>query len=181
MLEDRTLVWMLNRGIAGALSRIYEKYRDDLLRIAIALSNNIVDAEDVVQDVFLSFAESAGDFQLTGSLKGYLATCVANRARNKNLAKQRQKAIESNTIESIEPNVDTPDQLIMNREEIERISGAMAKLPYPQQETVALHLYGGIKFRAIAKWQNASIKTIQSRYRLGLEKLRSLLNSEVQK
>ncbi len=181
MLEDKTLVWMLNRGIVSALSCIYEKYRDDLLRIAIALSHNIVDAEDVVQDVFLAFAESAGDFQLTGSLKGYLATCVANRARNRNLAKQRQKAMEPNKTESIEPNVDTADQLIMNREEIECISGAMAKLPYQQQETVTLYLYGGMKFREIAKLQNASIKTIQSRYRLGLEKLRSLLNSEVQK
>jgi DNA-directed RNA polymerase specialized sigma24 family protein len=36
-----------------------------------------------------------------------------------------------------------------------------------------------MKFRAIAKSQNVSINTVQSRYRYGLDKLRSLLNSEV--
>ncbi|MBM4024700.1 MAG: sigma-70 family RNA polymerase sigma factor [Planctomycetes bacterium] len=35
-------------------------------------------AEDVVQDVFVRFAGLARTFRLTGSLKGYLATCVAN-------------------------------------------------------------------------------------------------------
>ena len=180
MLEDKILVWKLNRGSTNALSRIYEKYQDDLLRLAIALLNDIVDADDVVQNVFLGFAKSAGTFQLTGSLKAYLATCVANRTRNRNIAKQRQKTIESDKAESIEPNSDTPDQLIINREEIEHISGAIAQLPYQQRETITLHLYGEMKFREIAELQKVSTKTIQSRYRLGLDKLRSLLNSEVQ-
>jgi DNA-directed RNA polymerase specialized sigma24 family protein len=34
-------------------------------------------------------------------------------------------------------------------------------------------------FREVAKWQKVSIKTVQSRYRYGLGKLRELLNSEV--
>ncbi len=41
MLEDRLLVWKLNRGSIEALSRIYEKYKDDLLRLATALSNMV--------------------------------------------------------------------------------------------------------------------------------------------
>ena len=39
--------------------------------------------------------------------------------------------------------------------------------------------HGKMKFREIAKSQHASINTVQSRYRYGLEKLRSLLNGEV--
>ncbi len=34
MLEDKLLVWKLRRGNRDALRVIYEKYRDDLLRIA---------------------------------------------------------------------------------------------------------------------------------------------------
>jgi RNA polymerase sigma-70 factor (ECF subfamily) len=92
MLDDKLLVWKFNRGSINALSRIYEKYRDDMLRLAAALLKDIGDAEDIVQDVFIGFARSAGQFQLTGSLKGYLATCVANRARNRNIAAHRHKA-----------------------------------------------------------------------------------------
>lgn len=179
MLEDKILVWKFNRGSAKALSCIYEKYRDDLLRLAVALLNDVVDADDVVQDVFIGFAKSAGTFKLTGNLKGYLATCVANRARNRNTARQRQKTIESNKAESTELSIDAPDQLIINHSEIQHISGAIAQLPYHQQEAITLHLFGEMKFREIAELQKVSIKTTQSRYRLGLEKLRSLLNSEV--
>jgi len=180
MLEDKILVWKLNLGSIKALSRIYEKYRNDLLRLATALLNNKSDAEDMVQDVFVVFAESAGTFQLTGSLKAYLATCIANRVRNRNLAKLRQKKIELNNIGTSTPNTETPDRWIANCEELEKISGAIALLPYKQREVITLHLYGELKFREIAELQEISIKTVQSRYQYGLDTLRSLLNSEVQ-
>ena len=44
---------------------------------------------------------------------------------------------------------------------------------------MTLHLYGDMRFREIAEWQKTSVKTVQSRYRYGLEKLRSVLNGEV--
>ena len=180
MLEDKILIWKLNRGSTNALSRIYEKYRDDLLRLAIALLNDKDDAEDVVQDVFLVFAASAGNFQLTGSLKGYLATCVANRVRNTNLAKQRRKNLESNNMKPSAPNTQTPDRWIMNCQELQTISNALASVPNMQREVITLHLYGQMKFKEIAQLQEVSIKTTQSRYRCGLDKLRKLLTNQVQ-
>ncbi|MHC4665106.1 MAG: RNA polymerase sigma factor, partial [Planctomycetota bacterium] len=83
MLEDRLLIWKFNRGNVEAVRRIYEKYKDDLVTLAAALLHNVGAAEDAVHDVFVSFLDSAGSFRLTGSLKGYLATCVANNARNR--------------------------------------------------------------------------------------------------
>ena len=44
---------------------------------------------------------------------------------------------------------------------------------------MTLHLYGDLPFREIAGWQKTSIKTVQSRYHYGLNRLRSLLNGEV--
>ena len=72
MLEDRVLIWKLRRGNRDALCRIYEKYRDDMLRIAVGLLNQKSTAEDVVHDVFIAFVSSASGFELTGSLRGYL-------------------------------------------------------------------------------------------------------------
>jgi hypothetical protein len=37
MVEDKILVWKLNRGSKDALRRIYEKYKDDLLGLAVTL------------------------------------------------------------------------------------------------------------------------------------------------
>jgi RNA polymerase sigma-70 factor (ECF subfamily) len=181
MLEDRLLVWRLNRGSIDALSRIYRKYKDDLLRLATALSNDLADAEDIVQNVFLRFAQSAGQFQLTGSLRSYLATCVANRVRNRLVVKRRQQVSGLDNAGLIASNSKSPHQWVVDNEELIRLNKAIRQIPYEQREAITLHLQGGMKFKEIAMLQNVSIKTVFSRYRYGLDKLRSTLNSEVEK
>jgi RNA polymerase sigma factor (sigma-70 family) len=155
-VEDRLLVWRLNRGDATALSRVYEKYRDDLLRLAVSLLNNTATAEDVVQDVFVRFAGSARVFRLTGSLKGYLATCVANAARNAIKAGRRREA------DSLDESMDLaaaagPEDGLICSEQFNLVSRAMEELPAEQREAVTLHLYGDMPFREIAGWQKTSL------------------------
>ena len=90
MLEDKLLLWRIKRGSSEALCGLYEKYKNDLLALAIALSNDITIAEYSVQDTFVYFAEHLDCFSLTGSLKGYLTTCVANRVRYHIRSKKRR-------------------------------------------------------------------------------------------
>jgi RNA polymerase sigma-70 factor (ECF subfamily) len=181
VLEDKLLVWKFKRGSRDALRRIYEKYRDDLLRLGTALLNETSAAEDIVHDVFTCFVRCAKQFQLTGSLRGYLATCVANRARNVNRAKQGQHTDALDEAWQIASPSKRPDQWIICSEELKQLSSALTQLPYEQREAVILHVQSGMKLREIAKVQDVSIKTVQSRYRYGLDKLRSLLDSEVEK
>ncbi|MHC4356518.1 MAG: sigma factor-like helix-turn-helix DNA-binding protein, partial [Planctomycetota bacterium] len=74
-----------------------------------------------------------------------------------------------------------PFQSIACNEQLEQLSRAMAELPYQQREAVILHLRAGMKFRAIAKSQGISVNTAKSRYRYGIDRLRSILNSEAKK
>lgn len=181
MLEDKLLVWKFRHGSKDAFCRIYEKYRDDLLRLAISLLNEADIAEDVVHDVFTSFIQNANRFQLTGSLKSYLATCIANKARNVNRAYQRRQNPGLDKADLVALDSNRPEKWIIISDEFRRLSNALAKLPYDQREIVLLRAQAGIKFRQIAKSQHVPIKTAQSRYRIGLDKLRSLLNSEATK
>jgi len=180
VLEDRLLVWKFKHGSKDAFCRIYEKYRDDLLKLAVSLLNEADITEDVVHDVFTSFIQNANHFQLTGNLKSYLATCVANRARNVNQAYQRR---QNPGLDESVPASDSskPEKWIICGEEFRRLRNALAKLPYDQRETVILRAQSGMKFRQIAKSQSVPIKTAQSRYRIGLDKLRLILNGEVTK
>jgi RNA polymerase sigma-70 factor (ECF subfamily) len=180
MLEDKLLVWKFKNGDSSALRSIYEKYKNDLLALAIALSNDRMAAEDVVHDVFVSFAEFADKLRLRSSLRSYLLTCVANRVRNLSKTKHRQ-AIQLTEAESINSGEDTPAQSAISAEDKQRVSSAIAQLPYEQREVIVLHLMSGAGFRVIAESQGVSISTVQSRYRYGLDKLRTLLNSEMEK
>ena len=178
MIEDKLLILRFKHGSRRALARIYEKYEGYLLTLATALLNDVNSAEDIVHDFFVSFAQSADRLKLEGSLKGYLATCVANLARDSIRTRQRQPdALDEST--PIRSNVKGPQSTAMCSEELQLLNSALAQLPYEQREIVILHLRGGMKFRQIAQSQNVSINTVQSRYRYGLDKLRTLLDGEV--
>ncbi len=179
MIEDKLLIWKFKSGDEAALARIYEKYKGDLLRIAAGLLNQTSVAEDIMHDVFVTLAQSADKLKLSGNLKGYLATCVVNRVRNSNRVQIRQQAVGLDETGPVVTDSDKPERWIVRNEELDKLNDAMSQLPYAQREVVILHIQGGMKFRAIAKSQNASINTVQSRYRYGLDKLRSLLNGEV--
>ena len=177
MLEDRLLSWRLKHGSKDALARVYEKYFRHLLSLATALLGDVNSAEDVVHDFFVWFAQSTHRLRLDGSLKGFLATCVANRARDKIRQRRGQPvALDETcgkaTLQQTEASAAGPLQL-------QQLSVALTHLPHEQREVILLHIKAGMKFRQIAVHQKVSINTAQSRYRYGLEKMRTILNGEV--
>ena len=179
MIEDRILLWKFKRGSQDALRRIYTKYRDDLLKLAVSLVTDVNAAEDVVQDVFVSFAQATAKINVVGDLKKYLVACVANRIRSRWRDQQRHEAIGLDGADSLLCGSRGPEQWAMLNEELRSLGRAMAQIPYEQREVLNLYMQGDLTFRQIARMQNVSINTVQGRYRYGITKLRSLLNGEV--
>ena len=174
MIEDKLLIWRFKCGSKDALRRIYEKYSGFLLTLATAFLNDVNTAEDVVHDFFVSFAQSGRNLQLDGNFKWYLATCVLNRARDRIRARQLQ-TVGLDEVHSVYCEADEPEFFAVCNEQLQQLAVAMKQLPYEQREVILLHIKGQMKFRQIAKIQNVSIKTVQSRYGYGLDKLRSSL------
>ena len=162
-----------------ALRRIYEKYKPDLISVAKAMLNDAAAVEDVLHDVFVRFASRAGRFRLNGSLKGYLAICVANHARNLNRGNRRNghEILIASKTESSDRSVPSRTADSIERRRI--VTRALAQLPQEQRQVVVLHMLSSMRFRQIAQQTGESVNTIQSRYRYGLAKLQSLLNGEV--
>ena len=181
MIEDKLLIWKFKLGDAEALRRIYEKYKNDMLKLAIALVGDISTAEDIVAEVFIAFGSSAEKIRLSGNLKSFLSTCIANKARNYKRDRQRHETSNINEAETIISELKRPEQWAILNEEMQLLGRAMKQIPYEQREVVTLYMHSGLTFRQIAEINNVSINTIQGRYRYGLNKLRSLLNGQVEK
>jgi RNA polymerase sigma-70 factor (ECF subfamily) len=179
MIEDEILKWKFKCGSRKALSRIYEKYINSLLSLAMGLLNDPHDAEDVVQDAFVSFAQSTDSFGLKGSLKAYLATSVVNKARDR-LRRKHSLNRRGREYVTVAPDVSRADESLIYSERCEWLSGALASLPYEQCEAVVLKVKQNMSLKEIAKIQGVSISTVHGRYRYGLDKLRALLNGEIQ-
>jgi RNA polymerase sigma-70 factor (ECF subfamily) len=172
--QDKHLLKRMRCGDRDALRQIYEKYRDDLFTVAVSLLQDVHTSEDCLQDTFASLVGSVDSFNVRRNLKSYLISCVANRARDR----MRKKAIQMDCpLEQLSCLAisDDPADEVISREESGQILRALSELPYEQKEVFVLHVQGELKFKAIAKLQDVSIKTVQSRYRYAIEKLRALL------
>jgi len=180
MLKDTILIWKFNRGSADALRAIYEKYRSTMLTIATALCNDVHTAEDIVQDCFITFARTGRRLKIQGNLKGYLTTSVVNRVRDRYRAGKRQP--QALNLVDMHPSQDNgpPASAICN-EQMQQLSSALADISPEQREAVVLRSRGRMTYKEIANLQNVSIPTVRRRYHAGLDKLRVLLNGEVEK
>jgi RNA polymerase sigma-70 factor, ECF subfamily len=179
-MEDLLLLWRFKRGDSEALRRIYEKYVDDMMGVAASLLGDVNPAYDVVHDVFVSFAQSAEKVRLHGNLRSFLVTCVVNAARSRVRGEQRKMSNLQRLVPAAGSGQDDPAEAVVADEKARRMVACMNELPQEQREVVTMHIRGGMSFREIARACDASINTVQSRYRYGIEKLRSMLNGEVE-
>jgi RNA polymerase sigma-70 factor, ECF subfamily len=177
MLEDRKILRRLKNGDREALCAVYQEHKDRLRTIAGSMLHDRGAAEDVLHDVFVSFAQKARQLQIKSSLRHYLIRCVVNRVRDE----YRRKHVHTVDLDHAEPvssGLDGPDGQIMADERTRILAQALASLPFEQREVVVLHLKGAMTFREIARMQSITLSTAHGRYRYGLKKLRTHLNGE---
>jgi len=172
--EDRLLLRQLHGGSRDALRRIYEKYRIELFTIAVSLTGDRDLAEDCLHDVFVRLAESADGVRVASNLKGYLASCLINRARDQIRRQGRRIGgpVEGLGCYAAEP---SPAQRLVDDEQLAALLSAVGQLPCEQREVFVLHAQAGLAFREIARIQETPLRTAHSRYRYAIEKLRELL------
>ena len=175
MTEDRELLKDLQRGENTAWRQIYLKYKDDLLTVARSLVCDGNTAEDCLQEVFVMLVSDG--CKVRSNLKGYLLSCVVNRARDhlrrRDAQSNCQVKMQTQRIDATDPAI-----VLAESDEIKTVVRALEKLPIEQREVIVLHLQGDMKFRQIAMMLDMSINTVQSRYRYGMEKLRQLLTKK---
>ena len=102
-------------------------------------------------------------------------TCVANHARNWNKSERRRSNPGMEPEETVASCERGPLESVICNEQMERLSHVLVELPFEQREVVMMHLYASMTFREIAKSRQISPNTAKSRYRYGIDKLRTLL------
>lgn len=178
MEDDKDLVARIRSGDLDGLRVIYEKHKDDLLTVACCLTGERASGEDVLHDVIVKFAAEGAGLDVRLNVRGYLMACVANRSRDV-VRRRRPQPLGPAQIEGLEARTPDPAEGLCDSEESHRLLRALSVLPCEQREVIVLHLNAGMTFKEVARHQGVSINTVQSRYRYGLDKLRSELDVEV--
>lgn len=173
--SDDALVARFRRGDVDAFGELYERHRGGLYGYALSICLEPARASDAVQELWLGFLENIENLASVANVKAYLYRSLRNRVLDEFRRQQREKrALTGNTpVVLIKPR-DT----VASQEEAQRLNEALQRLPEEQREVVLLRIYADMKFGDIADVLQASTKTVESRHRLALEKLRAWLGTE---
>jgi len=177
--DDRVLLARASKGCRESLRRIYEEHKDPLLTLARALTGSRTKAEDIVHDVFVAFARNVPTLRLNTSLRSYLCAGVCNRVRDLGRTEIRHRRCEDR-VNRPPGEAAAPDASVAAAELETRLWAALEQVPLDQREVLLMRTQAGLSFEEIGRHQGISANTARGRYRYGIDKLRSLLNSELE-
>jgi RNA polymerase sigma-70 factor (ECF subfamily) len=178
---DEELISLVLRRQEAALGAIYDRYIRLVYAVALRITGDRETAEEVVQDVFQNVWQAAGSFQPgVGSFAAWLLGIARHRAIDATRSKRERARAREQTIDDFRP---AGDDLSLEREVDQRllrdvVRSALEALPANQRQTIELAYYGGLTRVEIAERLNEPLGTVKTRLRLGLLKLRDLLQHE---
>ncbi len=166
--RDLQLQQRLRDGDMAALEALYDAHAGPLYRQALQLLGSPPDAEDVLQNVFVKFAQRHGT--LVRDLPAYLHTAARHEAIS--LLRRRRRELSGADAERLE---DTTPPRPSLRQDSEEMRVALEGLPAVQREVVLLKVVDEMTFAEIGRRLKVSANTAASRYRYALKKLRDAL------
>ena len=186
---EALLIENLREGDMTALAILVEKYKRLVYRIAIQITRNHEDADDVMQDTFLKVYESIHSFRKEATFETWLYRIVVNHAMNvvKRRKRRRETSLSATSEMEIRPDLRrTADlannpQLNAEKEELQKwVTQAVDSLPVKHRTVVILHEFEGLTHLEIASILNCSEGTVRSRLHYARKRLRDLLKPYVE-
>lgn len=125
--------------------------KNELFRLALRITLNAADAEDVVQDTMLKVWKRRNDWEQIESIEAFCLTICRNLA----LDRLRHKDYQSQTLDMTADPVDAshtanPEQMAVQRDRIQLVRQLINRLPERQRSCMQLRDIEGKSYRDIA-------------------------------
>ncbi|MBB6461562.1 RNA polymerase sigma factor [Flammeovirga kamogawensis] len=160
-------------GDRKAQFELYNQYSKAMYNICVRIVNNLEEAEDILQESFLSAFKNLHQFNGTSSFGAWLKRIVVNHSIN-HVKKRRLDLVEmeENNISSIPEKEEKDIDLILN---IDRIREAIQLLPDGYRIVFSLYLLEGYDHREISQILSISESASKSQYSRAKKKLKDIL------
>ena len=172
--EPLSLLQRVGAGDTGAMLACMERFRGLIWSLVRRSCSNAADADDVVQEIFISLWSSAHRFDPTIASESTFVSVIARRRLIDRTRQRMRRPAPSSIIEDVE----------LDRNELPRCqikeAGAIAqvaleKLRPEQQQVLHLSIECGCSHEQIATSTGLPLGTVKTHARRGLQKLRDAL------
>ncbi|MEJ7558551.1 MAG: RNA polymerase sigma-70 factor [Pedobacter sp.] len=176
---DDRLLELIKIDDEPAFAEIYNRYWKKVLTVAIHKTSDVVEAENIVQDIFQSLWQRRNDLQIHTSLDNYLMVSTKYRVI-KFLNRQRQQRLfESSGLLNIDILDDSTQEYLAFEELKGRLEVLVAQLPQTCQLVYRLNKEEGKSYKEIAETMGISEKAVDGHLSRAKKKLRSRLDSDL--
>ena len=176
MAKDNTLIYRAQTGDEGAFAELMRAYHAFVYVIVTGIVDNSHDAEEVVQDTFLSAYRGLTQLEDRKKFKSWLAEIARNRARNW-LRKQRGDTVSIDEVsEHLLQTKDSPDERLTRLEQRELIRRTMETLPQKDRDIARAFYLEGASYKELTSTYGLSDKAISFR----LSRARQQLSKRLQ-
>ena len=157
-----------------AMNLLYTRYVKEMLTFSYRITNNMDDAEDVIQESFLSSFLKINQLKDPNHYSYWLKRIVLNNSLKVVKNKVYFKPIEEEDFEDVQDNEKWYENI-----QFETINKTIQSLPNGCREILTLYLLDGFKHKEIAEVFKISVSTSKSQYRYALKLLKKQLRKEL--
>ncbi len=165
-----------SEGNTEAFESIYRAYSGFVYNVAFRVVNNIDEAQEVTQEVFLAVYQKLKSFKFKSSLKTWVYRIAVNMAidyaRKRSREQDHTVLYENNN--KLNKAIDPVGENIEREQQEKTISTLLEALSPDQRVCIVLRSVEGLSYQEIAESLNININTVRSRLKRAREKLIAL-------
>lgn len=163
-------------GDSDAFQALFQQYERLVFTNAYFITGNRYDAEEVVQEVFISVWKSRLTFQPE---KGKVSTWLHRITVNKCLERRRKMKPVAVSLDNIDvPDGDGSEEEAMDQFERERVMGAMETLDGKHRAVLVLRYFNEMTYDEIAHTMGIPLGTVKSRMYVAMQTLRKQVGAQ---
>lgn len=163
------------------ITKIYEEYLGWMLKMAFHYLKNQEDAEDAVNDAFLSVIEGNCAFPSDDDkqIKAYLFICVRNSAFRIKRLKNKNKTTNYEELFNLSVKYNLEDD-ISSRDNCNELYSFISTMSPIYKDVLTLKILFDKTLKEISKMLQLPLKTVQTRYLRGKAILRERLGNDIE-
>jgi RNA polymerase sigma-70 factor (ECF subfamily) len=177
-LADEDLMVRAHRGDARAFEVIFDRHGGPAFSLAYRMCGRRQQAEDIVQDAFLSLWRQGARYQpARGSVRSWVLATVRHKAIDafRHESAKRGRDVSDDAAAERMPASQRTDAEAERRDDAQHVRSALRELPGEQRRVIELAYFGGFSQGEIAAMLDLPPGTVKGRMRLGLTKMRLAL------
>lgn len=170
-LDDSILAGNIKKNDEKAFKILFDRYYKKLLDYAFTFTGDLQEAEDIVQQTFITLWTNRKKIDAQKSIKSYLYRITYNTYID-TYRKQKHKESFFDEIKerALRDRINDDDEIIEQR--ILKLKVVIDSLPDKCKEVLQMNKFQGLKYKEIADQLNISVKTVEAHMNTAFKKIR---------